>query len=72
MLMRIEYWPARSPFRLSARQHAQVGEAGGGVENVEPLPALPVEALELADERAAGEGFGPLVFEAQDHDRRDA
>ena len=60
------------PFRLQrlqpvARELPRVGEAGGGVQDFEALPGLTIEALNLADKFAIGEGLCPFVPVAHDH-----
>jgi hypothetical protein len=38
-----------------ARELPKVGEAGGGVQDLEALPGLTIEALKLEDEFTIGE-----------------
>src|ERR1700733_4986955 len=69
LLTRMLYWPARLPFNSSSRlrQAAQIIERGCGLENLETLVGLFLEAPEWANDRAVREGPGPLVPIAQDH-----
>src|SRR6266404_6182154 len=47
----------------------EIGKGGGRIEYFQPLPTLPLKALERPHELAPCEQLGALVLEAQDHTR---
>jgi hypothetical protein len=54
-------------FKTIAWESCEIGECGRRVEYFEPLPALPIKALERPYELTFGEKLDTLVLETQDH-----